>query len=139
MQLSGQEIYSSPKSIAFMKAMLTARDILLDDLHQISKAINQTIDHTDISSSLSDDKLTGSIIKEDFDSVHSQASEVVGIGTSQVTSEPQTDFQVLFLRSSLPESDCNGTSFSYFRSLFVLLLCRYQAVVLILQVMGCSN
>lgn len=92
-QLSGQEIYADQKSIAFMKAMFAARDLLLDELHKISKAINQTIDLTDISSNLGDNDIIGSIIKADLGSVHAEASEV-RMETSEGISEPQNGFRI---------------------------------------------
>ncbi|KAF5181114.1 hypothetical protein FRX31_029298 [Thalictrum thalictroides] len=74
--------YANPKSMAVMKAMLTARDILLEELHTISKAIDQTIDLTDISSNLGDNKLIGSI-RADLGNANSEVSEA-RIGSRQI-------------------------------------------------------
>ncbi|PIA47746.1 hypothetical protein AQUCO_01400387v1 [Aquilegia coerulea] len=92
-QGSGQGIYVNPTSMACMKAMLTARDILLEELHTISKAIDQTIDLTDISSNLGDNKLIGSI-RADLGTADAEVSEA-RIGSRQVTSEPQNGFQIV--------------------------------------------
>ncbi|KAL5703698.1 hypothetical protein ACHQM5_022223 [Ranunculus cassubicifolius] len=91
---SGQEIHVNAQSVALMKAMLSARDIIIDEIHKISKAINQTIDLTDLSSNLGDNKLIGSIIKGDFRTKNTEASEV-RVGSRQVTSEPRNGFQIV--------------------------------------------
>ncbi|KAL5703662.1 hypothetical protein ACHQM5_022189 [Ranunculus cassubicifolius] len=80
---SGQEIHVNAQSVVLMKAMLTARDIIIDEIHKISKAINQTIDLTYLSSNLGDNKLIGSIIKGDFRTKNTEASEV-RVGSRQI-------------------------------------------------------
>ncbi|KAL5703704.1 hypothetical protein ACHQM5_022227 [Ranunculus cassubicifolius] len=80
---SGQEIHVNAQSVALMKEMLTARDIIIDEIHKISKAINQTIDLTDLSSNLGDNKLIGSIIKGNFRTANTEASGV-RVGSRQI-------------------------------------------------------
>ncbi|KAL5703685.1 hypothetical protein ACHQM5_022210 [Ranunculus cassubicifolius] len=71
------QIHVNAQSAALMKAMLTARDIIINEIHKISKAINQTIDLTDLSSNLGDNKLIGSIIKGNFRTANIEASGIV--------------------------------------------------------------
>ncbi|KAL5726926.1 hypothetical protein ACHQM5_000169 [Ranunculus cassubicifolius] len=92
--ISGQELVANPRSIALMKAMLIARDFLLDELHRSSKAINQTIDLTDIAPNLGDNKLIGSIIKADLGSPNAETLET-RVGAKQVASVPENGFQIV--------------------------------------------
>ncbi|XP_059650912.1 uncharacterized protein LOC132297640 [Cornus florida] len=47
------------KQVRLIKALLTARDILMEELQKLSKAINQTIDLNDFTSNLDDTKFSG--------------------------------------------------------------------------------
>ncbi|CAK9141540.1 unnamed protein product [Ilex paraguariensis] len=64
-----------------VKALLTARDVLFEELHKLSKAINETVDLSDFTSNFDESKLFDSSLKERF-----ETAEVPG----EVSSKPQT-------------------------------------------------
>lgn len=47
------------KEMMLVKALLAARDILIEELHRLSKAVDQLIDLTDFTSKLDDARLFG--------------------------------------------------------------------------------
>lgn len=57
-----------------VKGLLTARDILLEDIERISKVINQSIDLTEFISQIDDTKLFGSPLAPHLSSNHSDSS-----------------------------------------------------------------
>ncbi|KAF6163663.1 hypothetical protein GIB67_036123 [Kingdonia uniflora] len=91
-QASDRGGYVDPKQIAFVKALVTARGILLEELQKLSKAIDQTIDLTNITSNLSDDKLIGALMQTDLGTLNAGTLEA-SIGKRRVTTEPRNGFE----------------------------------------------
>ncbi|KAG5566317.1 hypothetical protein RHGRI_002051 [Rhododendron griersonianum] len=55
--------FDKPKQAMLVRALLTSRDILLEELQNLSKSINQIIDLSDFTSELDDSKLFGSSLR----------------------------------------------------------------------------
>lgn len=53
------------KQVLLIKAFLTARDLLIEELQNLSKAINQTVDISDLNSKLDDNQFLGSFVSRD--------------------------------------------------------------------------
>uniref|UniRef100_A0A5B7C301 DUF676 domain-containing protein n=1 Tax=Davidia involucrata TaxID=16924 RepID=A0A5B7C301_DAVIN len=68
--------------VMLVKALFTARDILLEELQKLSKAISQTIDLTDITSELDDTKMFASSLRADLETADAEVS-------GQVSGQPQ--------------------------------------------------
>lgn len=83
-QASSQVASVDSKQIMLIKALIAARDILLEDIQKISKAIDQSIDLTNFISNLDDMKF-GSILQANLDT----ADKVL-----QVSCNPQNGFKV---------------------------------------------
>uniref|UniRef100_A0A7N2RF62 DUF676 domain-containing protein n=1 Tax=Quercus lobata TaxID=97700 RepID=A0A7N2RF62_QUELO len=64
------------KDVMLVKALLTARDILLEELLKLSRAIDQAVDLTDFISNMDDTNLFGSVLKKNLGA----ADEVSGQG-----------------------------------------------------------
>ncbi|OVA03332.1 protein of unknown function DUF676 [Macleaya cordata] len=92
-QMSGQGDYVDQKQIASVKALLTSRDILLDELQKLSKAIDQKIDLKDID--LGESKF-GSVFQGNL-----------GIGDGEVSEKPNGifDFETEGVLQSLSKED----------------------------------
>ncbi|XP_010241697.1 PREDICTED: protein FAM135B-like isoform X2 [Nelumbo nucifera] len=76
--------------IAFLKELLVARDILLEELQKLSKAIDQTIDLTDVMSNLGDFKLISTYLQEDLSIVD---AEDVTVTARHAAAMPQNGFE----------------------------------------------
>ena len=73
-----------------VRALLTSRDILLEELQNLSKAINQMVDLDDFTSKLDDSRLFGFSRGGVLETSHSAVS-------AEASSKPQTDSEVLTL------------------------------------------
>ena len=71
-----------------VRALLTSRDILLEELQNLSKAINQMVDLADFTSKLDDSRLFGSSREAVLETSHAVVS-------AEASSKPQTDSEVL--------------------------------------------
>ncbi|XP_058088342.1 uncharacterized protein LOC131235214 [Magnolia sinica] len=89
----GQGSYRGSKAMTLIKALSTARDILLEELQKLSKAIDQTIDDlTDVKSTFGGDKLIDSYLRSDMGNTDDEGSET-RIGGRQLTSESQSGLE----------------------------------------------
>ncbi|XAR60341.1 hypothetical protein NMG60_11033668 [Bertholletia excelsa] len=66
------ENFNKRKQAMLVKALLTARDILLEEMQKLSKAVDQNIDLTDFSSKVDDSRLFGS--SQHGDTTHADVS-----------------------------------------------------------------
>ncbi|XP_019053795.1 PREDICTED: uncharacterized protein LOC104599909 isoform X2 [Nelumbo nucifera] len=89
-QVSGQRDSTYSNQIAFLKALLVARDILLDELEKLNKAIDQTIDLTHLTSILGDNKFIGTNLRADL---HNTGAEDLRKGARLVASKSKNGFQ----------------------------------------------
>nr|GMC48306.1 protein FAM135B-like isoform X1 [Ipomoea batatas] len=118
---ASSEDFDKAKQVLLIKGFLTARDILLEELRKVSKAINQAIDVNDFSSKHED--------KELFTSRQSTSStdnaEVSGQMPSQKQSVPQkrnglTDFRNEEVLHSLSKDELVGLFHSFGNQVFYL-------------------
>lgn len=82
------------KDVMLVKALLTARDILLEELYKLSQAIDQAVDLTDFISNMDDTNLFGSVLKKKLGA----ADEVSGRG------KPRNGLEVLTFQQSILDS-----------------------------------
>ncbi|KAL7199346.1 hypothetical protein ACSBR2_021602 [Camellia fascicularis] len=68
------EIFDKSKQAMLVRALLTARDILLEELEKLGKAINQTIDFTDFTSKLDDSSLFGFSLQGGVETARAEVS-----------------------------------------------------------------
>lgn len=68
------------KDIMLVKALLTARDVLLEELHKISKAINEAIDTSDFESKMNNMNLMNFVVLANLFAID---DEVLGQGKLQ--------------------------------------------------------
>ncbi|XP_052185710.1 uncharacterized protein LOC127797152 isoform X1 [Diospyros lotus] len=71
--VTGENLYKSKQAV-LVRALLTARDILIEELQKLHKSINQTIDLTDFTSKLDDPKLFASSLPGGAESAHTLVS-----------------------------------------------------------------
>ncbi|GMH21546.1 hypothetical protein Nepgr_023388 [Nepenthes gracilis] len=64
----GQVASVNPKEVMLVKALLTTRDILLEEMQNLSKGIGQAIDFNDFISQLDDIKLFSSLLRQQLPS-----------------------------------------------------------------------
>jgi hypothetical protein len=83
----GQVVSVDLKDVMLVKALLTARDILLEELQKLNRAVDQAIDLTDFISKMDDTKLFDSVLRANLGA----ADEVSGQG------KPQNGLEVLTL------------------------------------------
>ncbi|KAF8411625.1 hypothetical protein HHK36_004183 [Tetracentron sinense] len=87
----GQGASMVSKQINLIKALLAARDILLEELQMLSEMIDQTIDLTDFTPKLDEEKFS-SFLRASLGITDAEVSEV-RIGAGQVAGEPQNGFE----------------------------------------------
>lgn len=73
--MAGQVVCGDQKKISTVKAMLTARDMLLDELQKLSKAIDQKIDLTELISDQGDGRFS-SVLQGNLRIASDNVSEV---------------------------------------------------------------
>lgn len=81
------------KDVTLIKALLTARDILLEEFQNLSKAIDQTVDFTDFISGMDDTKYVDVLIPSKRDNVKGEAA---GQGNPQNGLEVHALFQAAY-------------------------------------------
>ncbi|KAF8377185.1 hypothetical protein HHK36_030558 [Tetracentron sinense] len=87
----GQGASLDSKQITLIKALFTARDILLEELQKLSKVIDQTIDFTDLPSKLDEEKFS-LFLQANLRAADAEVSEV-RIGAGQVAGKPQNGIE----------------------------------------------
>lgn len=107
------------KQVVLIKALIAARDFLLEDLKRISQGIDQAIGLTDFTSKLEDMKKFGSV-----DDEVAKLSGMQQNGVEVFTSFLAVDYLHFIV--------C-----SFHDYLLFLLLCRKQMMQMILEVMIC--
>jgi len=65
---------ASRDEVTLIKALLTARDILLEEFQNLSKAIDQSFDFTDFMSRIDDTKYIGVLMPSKMDNVKGEVS-----------------------------------------------------------------
>ncbi|XP_057501082.1 uncharacterized protein LOC130785064 isoform X2 [Actinidia eriantha] len=78
------ENFDKSKQVMVVRALLTSRDILLEELQNLSKAINQMVDLADFTSNLDDSRLFSSSREAVLETSHAVVS-------AEASSKPQTD------------------------------------------------
>lgn len=73
-QASGHVVSFNKEGVMIVKSLVAARDILLQELQILSKAIDKTIDLTDFISEMDDVKLFDSIIKTNLRAADGEVS-----------------------------------------------------------------
>ncbi|GFZ13035.1 putative serine esterase family protein [Actinidia rufa] len=84
------ENFDKSNQAMLVRALLTSRDILLEELQNLSKAINQMVDLDDFTSKLDDSRLFGSSREGVLETSHAAVS-------AEASSKPKTDSEVLIL------------------------------------------
>ncbi|KAL3513284.1 hypothetical protein ACH5RR_026001 [Cinchona calisaya] len=89
------EVFDTSKQVMLIKAFLTARDLLIEELRNLSKAINQTVVIPDFTSKVDDNQLYGSFASMDPEKTTDGVSRKVASLTNDVlektNSNPQSD------------------------------------------------
>ncbi|XP_043719208.1 protein FAM135A-like isoform X2 [Telopea speciosissima] len=91
-QVLDQGAYGDSKQISLLKALLIARDILLEELQKLSKAIGQKVDLTDFISNMGESKLISPYLLGDPNMASIGLSNVT-MGMKNAASEPQNSFE----------------------------------------------
>lgn len=108
----GQTISGDSKQVMLVKALVAARDILLEELQKISKEIEQEIDLTDLVPKLDDKKLCSSILQSDLDMAIGEVSRKLP-GMPQNSIE-QAGGIINFQRENLLQSLPQDNLFNFF-------------------------
>ncbi|XP_042480075.1 protein FAM135B-like isoform X2 [Macadamia integrifolia] len=90
-QVLDQGVCEDSKHISLLKALLIARDILLEELQKLSKAIDQKVDLTDYVSNMGESKLISPYLLGD--NMASIGISDVTMGMRRVASEPWNSFK----------------------------------------------
>ncbi|KAJ4952502.1 hypothetical protein NE237_029334 [Protea cynaroides] len=91
-QVLDQGACGDSKHISLLKSLLIARDILLEELQKLSKAIDQKVDWTDFISNMGESKLISPNLLADLKTESVGLSDVK-MGMRGVASEPQNGFE----------------------------------------------